>query len=1126
MKYFLILAILSILFTSCGDNSNGNSISCTPACEEWQTCNDGTCELISDRCESTDNCKENAEKPICDLTKHICVAEIAPECIVNDDCKNQAKPICKDNVCVADSTPECTVNDDCKDQTKPICKDNVCVADNTPECTVNDDCKNQAKPICKDNICVADNTDNCIGLSYSDIQRSSQDENHYVDLVIDGNYYLSIEFYEDSPAASYDLASVGVNDNYETCKQCVLIYKIADDDETVEKIFFQSQGNMNITEGLAGTGESKGEITNIKLIESTIDEDNNFHSSTVENGNCIEIQTGETWAWDTMPTVTCTDNELRCNLDGTKIEKCLNNEWIEDITCESYKECKTIENTPSCELKNNACIPNTESCEENNIAICNEQGTEKTIVEACTLPQVCNEDNGTFSCLSNNKTILEIRNLEVNLNDGEDGAIYTTTGIVTAVTEHGYYMQDATEAGIYVFLGYSETPTEGIGDEITITATARNYQGLLELANPLLRQTLGTTVTPNFTDIDVLNIENLEAQESMLVNMLNPPFVVISIDDHNNTLLKDSNDNEFVMRNSLFDYDTPLIGLKYSKLQGVLTYEYDIYKLLPIMTSDIEIVPDTENCTINGTECDENLTKTVCNQTTLKCVVPVEIDNCSNDNTICQNNTNGKTTCIENICTEVLNKTILDIRTLEKDLENNIESANYYKTTGVITAIKTNGFYIQDSTGAVYTYMHNTEFTQEVGNKVEIIAKVKNYRGLLEFINPIITDNGVDILPNFTDIDALNIENVEIIENNESMLVNFLNPPFIVIAIDSNHNITLKDANDNHFKMKSSIYSFTTEINTVYSSLKGILNYEYNEYRLLPREASDIQERVEIEDCTINGNECSVNIINTVCNETALKCIQPIEINDCTQNSNCENNTNGKTVCITNLCSDPIEIDDCTNDLTACDNNTNGKTVCINNICSETVDCTINGNECDNNLINIICNETTLQCEALPAQPLNGDFENWIDETNAENWTYNETGFSLQKEITNIHTGSFSAKISRLLEAYTDNEKAQMDSNFIPIQENKTYKISAYFLDNTDNVRGRISYAWFDTNNNRIGIPSYSNFTIDDADWQELIFNTENAPENAVNLKIFIRVYKQNADTGSIYLDDVTITEK
>jgi len=109
-------------------------------------------------------------------------------------------------------------------------------------------------------------------------------------------------------------------------------------------------------------------------------------------------------------------------------------------------------------------------------------------------------------------------------------------------------------------------------------------------------------------------------------------------------------------------------------------------------------------------------------------------------------------------------------------------------------------------------------------------------------------------------------------------------------------------------------------------------------------------EPIEVDDCTEDGDKCANNTNGkTFCGDDK-KCQLPPEVEDCTENSECETNTNGKTICVDLKCIEPVEVDDCTEN-SECENNTNGATVCVDLKCVEPVEidaCTENS-ECEAN---------------------------------------------------------------------------------------------------------------------------------------------------------------------------------
>ncbi len=181
-------------------------------------------------------------------------------------------------------------------------------------------------------------TDNCQKISFKNIVSDGYDKNAsvYTDKSLD--YNLIFEFYESTPIGEYDLNSLNKNDNFKTCKQCLLITK---DD----KKFYPKSGTIEVTQGDAFEGNSKGDIKSVKLIEVLIDD--TFNSTPVEDGECLTIDISK---WDTTSYTFCENGEKRCKDD--KLETCTSHVWKVTNDCttdgghcnEDNKECVTSNN--------------------------------------------------------------------------------------------------------------------------------------------------------------------------------------------------------------------------------------------------------------------------------------------------------------------------------------------------------------------------------------------------------------------------------------------------------------------------------------------------------------------------------------------------------------------------------------------------------------------------------------------------------------------------------------------------------------------------------------------------------------------------------------------------------------
>ncbi len=313
--------------------------------------------------------------------------------------------------------------------------------------------------------------------------------------------------------------------------------------------------------------------------------------------------------------------------------------------------CGTEECTDAQHCENDTCVANVD---ENTEELCNDgisndgdrfidcddhdcDGTDVCKPEDkcegvdCTSPQVCSPATGLCVDPGSATSIADVR-------AGADDAIFTTEGVVTAVINKGFYMQDAT-GGIYVYT--NSAPTVALAEKVKLEGTKTTYNGLEELKNVTIESHVADTM-PAFTSVDAANIADLEAQESMLVEFANAPFTVVSVstgDSAGDYVVKDSNNKEFIVRSSYFEF-TAVANDTFSALKGIIKYSYGAYKLYPRVAEDmggatVECDPvcgdwqhceDNEGtavCKINTGRCDAENACTVgtCNLTSHRCVV-------------------------------------------------------------------------------------------------------------------------------------------------------------------------------------------------------------------------------------------------------------------------------------------------------------------------------------------------------------------------------------------------------------------------------------------------------------------------------------------------------------------------
>lgn len=102
--------------------------------------------------------------------------------------------------------------------------------------------------------------------------------------------FVFYEFYSDA-TGTFDLMSVGDNDNYETCTQCIRMLEDLAPSIT-PKVFYQTSGSM-VVSGAPSSGTPTITLNNVTLSEVTIDP-NSFHSTLVPGGACYTINTPTT----------------------------------------------------------------------------------------------------------------------------------------------------------------------------------------------------------------------------------------------------------------------------------------------------------------------------------------------------------------------------------------------------------------------------------------------------------------------------------------------------------------------------------------------------------------------------------------------------------------------------------------------------------------------------------------------------------------------------------------------------------------------------------------------------------------------------------------------------------------
>ena len=181
------------------------------------------------------------------------------------------------------------------------------------------------------------------------------------------------------------------------------------------------------------------------------------------------------------------------------------------------------------------------------------------------------------------------------------GQVVTTSGVVTAVKPGEYpnfYIEDPANdlwSGVYV---YDTSINPSVGDEILITAEAKDFFGITELTyvSSFTTLSVGNILQPQLVQTGDLGTAcNLsgESFEGMLVSIQNAE--VVSIDEFGVWTVNDGSGDAMV-DDYFFDGDWPSVSIgDVVNASGVLGYAYGEYKIYPRSQSDFEV-----GCTANG----------------------------------------------------------------------------------------------------------------------------------------------------------------------------------------------------------------------------------------------------------------------------------------------------------------------------------------------------------------------------------------------------------------------------------------------------------------------------------------------------------------------------------------------
>jgi len=518
--------------------------------------------------------------------------------------------------------------------------------------------------------------------------------------------------------------------------------------------------------------------------------------------------------------------------------------------------------------------------------------------EGCTNASACNynpfatDDDG--SCIY--PTDMSIYDIQYTTNQGEycyesdyAGTCVRTTGTVMAEspTYSNFYIQDDASdsyAGIYVHSYPSSPPT--IGQNITITAMVNEYYSLTQLIDGASYSVNSSGNSVDITDISTGDLaggcsEAGESVESMLVRINN--VVVTQTSNEYGEWYVDDGSGPCKIDDKLFDGDwlDPSTSQEFASIVGVVDYAYSEFSIFPRTMSDFNLcstcpvsdagdnqgVSPGVTVTLDGSSSyDPDGSIIAYEWTQLSGTAVTLSDEEAAITTFTSPNSDGNLTFKLSVfdndfneATDEITITISSPITIQDIQYTTVQGEYCYETpmagetvitSGVVTAVKpgeySNFFLTQpgvNSWGGIYVY--DTSVNPQVGDELILSATVNEYYSftqLIDVTSSSTVSSGNSINPLSISTGDLGIACSFEGEGYESMLVKVSN--VTIEDVDEFGNWVI---NDGSGQAMVDDYFFDGDWPSVatgdeYGSITGVVEYSYSEFKILPRDETDISE--------------------------------------------------------------------------------------------------------------------------------------------------------------------------------------------------------------------------------------------------------------------------------------------
>lgn len=175
------------------------------------------------------------------------------------------------------------------------------------------------------------------------------------------------------------------------------------------------------------------------------------------------------------------------------------------------------------------------------------------------------------------------------------------------------------------------------------------------------------------------------------------------------------------------------------------------------------------------------------------------------------------------------------------------------ETSGIVTAVQYNGYYLQDGNGA-YNGIFVLDYTNvpSIGDNVTVTGVVEEYFNYTEIKNPTVFNvTGTGTVPTPVALSTMAVND----EMYEGVLVKVTNASCTIDTLTNGNGEWTVDDGSGALIVDNKMLNYNGIVSTPYK-VTGVVDYSFSNFKLLPRNANDVEVFTSIEEI----NHISVNV--------------------------------------------------------------------------------------------------------------------------------------------------------------------------------------------------------------------------------------------------------------------------